>query len=236
MVALRHLAEQLDGVSQEAVAHVPAQEGCEGDHRGRVGDGGERQGGVGEGVTAQGEARDERVVGGEVPRGHPLEDAERGVGEVIAEVAGKEGVVGSGGPERHGLERGAGALHVPRACQPGDTRVRVHYRRRRARRQEADGREAHGGKVTSTAAQEVGVLPRRVTDAHFVGLTRRKELGFMVLYFRNCTVLQSHLPPSNQNRILTKFKQSFLSPNMLCTCVAFVPLWPIQFPALHLQT
>jgi hypothetical protein len=66
---------------------------------------------------------------------------------VIAEVAGKEGVVGGGGAERHGLERGAGALHVPRACQPSDTRVRVHYRRHRARRQEADGREAHGGKV-----------------------------------------------------------------------------------------
>lgn len=112
------------------MAHIPTQEGCEGDDRGRVGDGGERRGGIGEGVAAQGETRDERVVGGEVPRGHTVEDAERGVGEVIAEVAGEEGVVGGGGAERHGLERGAGALQVPRACQPSDARVRVHYRRR----------------------------------------------------------------------------------------------------------
>lgn len=142
------------------MAHVPAQEGCEGNDRGRVGDSGERRSGVGEGVMAQGEAGDERVVGREVPRWHPVENAERGVGEVIAEVAGKEGVVGGGGAELHGLECSAGAFHVPRACQPGDARVRIHYRRRRARRQEADGRETHGDGGEARQGQAQGSRPK----------------------------------------------------------------------------
>lgn len=138
------------------MAHVPAQEGCEGDDRGRVGNGGEGRGGVRESVAAQGEPGDERVVGGEVPRGHAVEDSERGVGEVVAEIAGEEGVVGGGGAERHSLERGAGALHVPRARQPGDARVRIHHGRRRARRQEADGREAHVGWPAGQHGQAAG--------------------------------------------------------------------------------
>jgi hypothetical protein len=96
-------------------------------------------------LSAQGEAGDERVVGAEVARGHAVEDAERSVGEVIAEVAGEEHVVGGDGAEGHGLERRAGALHVARAGQPGDTRSGIRHRRRRARRKEADEREAHGG-------------------------------------------------------------------------------------------
>ena len=168
------------------MAHVTAQEGCEGDNRGRVGNGGERRGGVGECVTAQGEPGDERVVGGEVPRGHTVEDSECGVGEVVAEVAGEEGVVGGGGAERHGLEGGAGALHVARARQPGDARVRIHHRRRRARRQEADGREAHVGWATvTTTGTGVGSRPLPTDAAASQNLYCRCRWWWWALELRN---------------------------------------------------
>ena len=126
------------------MAHVPTEEGGEGDDGGREGDGGERGGGVRERLAAEREAGYEGVVGGEVAGGHAAEEAEGRVRQAVAEVAGEEGVVGGGGAEGHGLEGRPRALDVPRPGEVGYARVRRHHGRRRARRQDADGRETHG--------------------------------------------------------------------------------------------